>query len=254
MNISYQKSQKNLRAGFEQQKITQNIAFFSDKVVNETPKIIINHQVLPVSTKNHKWWPGIPNNQPTWTSNKVLNHFVPRLWGLHKRKVLKSILHCICKIFISPGNSSGGQKSPGRTSRDTQDPLAWSILMTRGYWMQKDNCWLHLMIFRHPFQPTQSHHCPIYTDQYSMIIETWQLRPTSIFIVLNTAINHQGWINLFMFNVCRKTTLHRVLVINNAPQAGKWDSTNPFLMVTRAKGVFRGIVRIHSHSYTGTGP
>ena len=106
MNISYQKSQKNLRAGFEQQKITQNIAFFSDKVVNETPKIIINHQVLPVSTKNHKWWPGIPNNQPTWTSNKVLNHFVPRLWGLHKRKVLKSILHCICKIFISPGNSS----------------------------------------------------------------------------------------------------------------------------------------------------
>jgi len=54
MNISYQKSQKNLRAGFEQQKITQNIAFFSDKVVNETPKIIINHQVLPISTKNHK--------------------------------------------------------------------------------------------------------------------------------------------------------------------------------------------------------
>ena len=28
------------------------------------------------------------------------------LWGLRKRKVLKSILHCICMIFISPGNSS----------------------------------------------------------------------------------------------------------------------------------------------------
>ena len=127
MNISYQKSQKNLRAGFEQQKITQNIAFFSDKVVNETPKIIINHQVLPVSTKNHKWWPGIPNNQPTWTSNKVLNHFVPRLWGLHKRKVLKSILHCICKIFISPGNSS-----------DEDSPKKWSSLKTES---RKERVW-----------------------------------------------------------------------------------------------------------------
>ena len=36
----------------------------------------------------------------------VLSHFMHRLWGLRKRKVLKSILHCICKIFISPGNSS----------------------------------------------------------------------------------------------------------------------------------------------------
>ena len=36
----------------------------------------------------------------------VLSHFLHRLWVLRKRKVLKSILHCICKIFISPGNSS----------------------------------------------------------------------------------------------------------------------------------------------------
>ena len=86
--------------------MTHNIALFSDRVVNKTLKIAPNHQILPVSTKNHQWWPGIPNNQPTWTTSMVLSHFMQRPWGLRKRKVLKSILHCICMIFISPGNSS----------------------------------------------------------------------------------------------------------------------------------------------------
>ena len=86
---------------------TQNIALSSDKVVNKTPQIIHNHQILPVSTKDHQWRPEIPNNQPTCTTNMVLSHFLHRLWVLRKRKVLKSNLHCICKIFISPGNSSG---------------------------------------------------------------------------------------------------------------------------------------------------
>ena len=45
------------------------------------------------------------SQQPT--TNMVLSHFLHRLWVLRKRKVLKSILHFICKIFISPGNSSG---------------------------------------------------------------------------------------------------------------------------------------------------
>ena len=46
-------------------------------------------------------------NQLTCTTNMILSHYVHRLWGLQKRKVLKSILHCNWEIFISPGNSSG---------------------------------------------------------------------------------------------------------------------------------------------------
>ena len=45
-------------------------------------------------------------NQLTCTTNMILSHYVHRLWGLQKRKVLKSILHCNWEIFISPGNSS----------------------------------------------------------------------------------------------------------------------------------------------------
>ena len=77
--------------------MTQNIALFSDKVGNKTQKIVPNHQILPVSAKNHHWSPGTPNNQPIWTSNMILSHFMHRLWDLRKRKVLISILHCICK-------------------------------------------------------------------------------------------------------------------------------------------------------------
>ena len=65
---------------------------------------------MSLITKYYQLAPKIINDdqeQPTWTTNMVISHFMHRLWGLRKRKVLKSILHCICKIFISPGNSSG---------------------------------------------------------------------------------------------------------------------------------------------------
>ena len=45
-------------------------------------------------------------NQLTCTTNMILVHYMHRLWGLQRSKVLKPILHCNWKIFISPGNSS----------------------------------------------------------------------------------------------------------------------------------------------------
>ena len=60
-------------------------------------------------TKNcqkHQKTPAIPTNQLTRTTNISFSHFMYRLWGLQRREVLKSILHCNWEIFISPGNSS----------------------------------------------------------------------------------------------------------------------------------------------------
>ena len=68
MNISYWKSQKNLRASLKEQKITQNIALFSDKVVNKTPKITKYCQLalkIPMVTRN--------TQQPTtYTASKSI--------------------------------------------------------------------------------------------------------------------------------------------------------------------------------------
>ena len=110
MNISNRKVKKISEQATNDKKITQNIALFSDKIASKTPKIVHSHQILPVSTKNHQSWPTISNSLPTWTINMVLSHFMHQLchslWGLRMREVLKSSLHCICKIFISSGNSS----------------------------------------------------------------------------------------------------------------------------------------------------
>ena len=48
----------------------------------------------------------MPTNQLICTTNMILSHYMHRLWGLQRRKVLKSILHCNWEIFISLGNSS----------------------------------------------------------------------------------------------------------------------------------------------------
>ena len=50
--------------------------------------------------------PAMTTNQLTCTTNMILSHYMHRLWGLQRSKVLKSILHCNWEIFISPGNSS----------------------------------------------------------------------------------------------------------------------------------------------------
>ena len=65
-------------------------------------KIIKNHQ----NCKYTKISPAMPTNQLTCTTNMILSHYMHRLWGLQRSKVLKSILHCSWEIFISPGNSS----------------------------------------------------------------------------------------------------------------------------------------------------
>ena len=65
-------------------------------------KIIKNHQ----NCKYTKISPAMPTNQLTCTTNMILSHYMHRLWGLQRSKVLKSILHCNWEIFISPGNSS----------------------------------------------------------------------------------------------------------------------------------------------------
>ena len=95
--------------------------------------MIHNHQILPVSTKNHQWWPEIPNNQPTCTTNMVLSHFMHRLWVLRKRKVLNSILHCICKIFISPGNSSEERIWGNQRRADALSRLQGRAILRRGH-------------------------------------------------------------------------------------------------------------------------
>ena len=48
----------------------------------------------------------MPTNQLTCTNNMILSYYINGLWGLQRRKVLNSILHCNWEIFISPGNSS----------------------------------------------------------------------------------------------------------------------------------------------------
>ena len=65
-------------------------------------EIIKNHQ----KSKYIKKSPAMPTNQLTCTTNMILSHYRHRLWGLERRKVLNSILHCNWEIFISPGNSS----------------------------------------------------------------------------------------------------------------------------------------------------
>ena len=65
----------------------------------KSPQIIKN-------TKRHQKSPAIPTNQLTCT-NMIVGHILHLLWGLQRRKVLKSISHCNKEIFISPGNSSG---------------------------------------------------------------------------------------------------------------------------------------------------
>ena len=64
-------------------------------------KIIKNHQ----NCKYTKISPAMPTNQLTCTTNMILSHYMHRLWGLQRSKVLKSILHCSWEIFISPGSS-----------------------------------------------------------------------------------------------------------------------------------------------------
>ena len=68
------------------------------------PKNTKNHQKI---TKNHQQPPTMATNNLICTTNMNLSHYMHRLWGLQKRKVLNSILHCNLEIFISPGNSSG---------------------------------------------------------------------------------------------------------------------------------------------------
>ena len=66
------------------------------------------------------------------TTNMNLSHYMHRLWGSQKRKVLNSILHCNLEIFISPGNSSA--KSVPTVSHCTVGPLnrggcsSWQLL------------------------------------------------------------------------------------------------------------------------------
>ena len=66
-------------------------------------KIIKNHQ----NCKYTKISPAMPTSELTCTTNMILSHYMHRLWGLQRSKVLKSILHCSWEILISPGNSSG---------------------------------------------------------------------------------------------------------------------------------------------------
>ena len=63
--------------------------------------------IIIKNTRIHQKPPAVPTNQLTCSTNMVLSHYMHRLGGLQRRKVLKSVLHCIKEIFISPGNSSG---------------------------------------------------------------------------------------------------------------------------------------------------